>query len=61
MSEESGEKKTKELHITVDSEQMKQMALDLAKEKIKNKELEEMLEKGEGEDKKTTIFKHGYT
>jgi hypothetical protein len=39
MSED--EKKAKSLHITVDSEQMKQMALDLAKEKIKNEKLEE--------------------
>jgi hypothetical protein len=40
MTEENGEKKARELHVTVDSEQMKQLAMDLAKEKLKNEKLE---------------------
>ena len=41
MSNEENEAKSKSLKITVDSEQMKQLAMDLAKEKIKNEKLED--------------------
>jgi hypothetical protein len=55
MSNEENEKKPRELKITVDSEQMKQLAMDLAKEQLKVSALtEKVLDKNED---KRIIFK----
>jgi hypothetical protein len=46
-----GNEKAKELHVTVDSEQMRQMAEDLAREKADAKAAKERAEKAEAEKK----------